>query len=891
MMKNNKPIIIDHGSIPVFRNSIYDENIINNEKIRKIVLDYFIAQKLTCFLKFGTIRENLKKNLNKKEITGYATCGYTKDHIKKYYFNFEKVCAEKYILSITSEGEEVVKHTSKPKFRQLRGNERKQFQKECAIEPIELIHMKQTIGKDPQLAEDGNTQSMFNKHVLIKARSEYRAKDDLVKNCDIADLFAQFDLQDPKDLYIQKVSYPMEAQLYSQSQLDLLVKAPQHLFYDATGNLARPPTCHDHFIQRCYYYAGVIKMNNKIIPIMELITVKHDTATLIGFLTNVMAKIQANVPRINKPFLSITIDWSWPSIHAFMKSVNNITFLAYLNIKFYKKNVETTPLFICYSHFCKIISTQINKRFSNNYLLSGFLKNVFRILANCSNMEEIEKFFWKFVFICSNEYKNDDVQTKFDEFSNMLDKEPKFDENDDDEIIEEWKEEFGPNTKDPLYKKSPYYEKFLKIYESIQKLISNDHNNRNQEKNVLFAKDFCVYVIKHYMPYIIIWNYGIINERKNNSLAENHFKNMKHIYATEKNYKIGRFINICKDTLKLLLNYIQFNKVFDDRKYLKRKAVSNTTDEDEEGLNTNSHRKLSFKNKEENKEKCNILSPSPISNDHKLSSQNVSHYTSSKENFVLGVYKYAPFKIYNTDFQSLNGLNDRMLDDSIIDITSQILLEDSMDCAYLDSIATREILFNENDASERFNYIKNLNLIGKQILFCPLVSHNHWNLLVFYLKTGKAYKLSSINKHEVENEKMIKVRFQDVFKLYNKMHNSTIKTRLDFSDFYDVAQQITNSNDCGIFVMHFIEQIMKSLNFSGLEQEFNTTTYRKKISQLLLDYPEDVSNACLKCGENLLEVITNWISCVACSRWIHFKCCNEDEEVMNSENYKCFLCI
>lgn len=171
----------------------------------------------------------------------------------------------------------------------------------------------------------------------------------------------------------------MEAQLYSEAQFKLLTKEPLDLYFDATGSVVRPPTCHDHFCQRVYYYAGVVKYNSKIIPVMELISVKHDTGTLIGFLTNVNAKISSIVPKISRPFRSITIDWSWPSINAIMKAFNNISFLDYLNIHFHKKNVDTKPLFICYSHFMKIIADQINKRFSQNNILSCFLKDVFRI--------------------------------------------------------------------------------------------------------------------------------------------------------------------------------------------------------------------------------------------------------------------------------------------------------------------------------------------------------------------------------------------------------------------------------------------------------------------------------------------------------------------------------
>lgn len=110
-------------------------------------------------------------------------------------------------------------------------------------------------------------------------KSEYKSVHDLVKNCDLFDLIAQADKK--AEDYIQKASCPMEAYLYSAKQIEVLGKGEYDLYFDATGTVVRQPSCHDHFSQRCYYYAGVIRVKNEIVPVMELISCKHDTATLI----------------------------------------------------------------------------------------------------------------------------------------------------------------------------------------------------------------------------------------------------------------------------------------------------------------------------------------------------------------------------------------------------------------------------------------------------------------------------------------------------------------------------------------------------------------------------------------------------------------------------------
>lgn len=575
-----KPLI-NHGNTMIKHADLYDGEVLNKEKFRNIILDYFTKLKISCFLKFGTIRENIKTKIN-KQVTAYAHCMYKKDHVKKFFYSLEKVSCDTFKLTATSEGIDIENHKkSKLKFRQLKGEARRKFQVENQVEAIEMINLKQAVGKDPELAEHGNTQNMVNKAVLLKARSEYRSNSDFIKNCDIGDLFAFYDGQDKDKKYLQKASNPMEAQLYSNEQINLLANGPQHLYFDATGTLVRPPQCHNHDCKRCFYYAGVIKVGGKIVPIMELITIKHDTASLICFLTNVMATIGSHKPRIKLPFSSVTIDWSWPSIHAIMIAFNNITFIEYLNIKYYNKEIELIPVFICYSHFIKIIADQIKKRFNSNYVLSSFLKDIFRVMANCTSVTDLDSVFCMFIQICCSEFSNKCVATKLKELGQILKTErvENLDESDEKEI-EEWKCDYGPSQADPLYKKSPYHTKYYGLYQKCVMLIEKGEGEGCKQKNVLYCKEFCEYVIKHYMPYVVLWNYMIIGERRNNSMVENHFKNVKHIYVAGKNHKIGRFISILKEVLDLLLNYVQFKNVFEDRSTKKAKRQTKKNDDE-----------------------------------------------------------------------------------------------------------------------------------------------------------------------------------------------------------------------------------------------------------------------------------------------------------------------
>lgn len=89
-----QPIIFHHGNTTVSRDSICNGDQLNKENVRNVIFEFFIKQKISCFLKFGTIRRNSVTNLNKKEITAYALfilCVYKNDHEKKYLFSFETI--------------------------------------------------------------------------------------------------------------------------------------------------------------------------------------------------------------------------------------------------------------------------------------------------------------------------------------------------------------------------------------------------------------------------------------------------------------------------------------------------------------------------------------------------------------------------------------------------------------------------------------------------------------------------------------------------------------------------------------------------------------------------------------------------------------------------------
>lgn len=189
-----------------------------------------------------------------------------------------------------------------------------------------------------------------------------------------------------------------------------------------------------------------------------------------------------------------------------------------------------------------------------------------------------------------------------------------------------------------------------------------------------------------------------------------------------------------------------------------------------------------------------------------------------------------------------------------------------------------------------FKLIQAQPLAEKEILMGPMMSNNHWVLYVFFLKTGEVVKLSSLKNYRIENEKHVTSRFRELFRKFNSLNEARIKTRLHLVEYLKTPQQKMSSNDCGVFVISFIENILKSSSLKNIEKGVDINMYRRHIGKLLLDYPDeqDVTNSCIKCGCKALDFSVHWVKCVVCLRWIHVTCIKKVNDI--PKRFECFLC-
>lgn len=182
-------------------------------------------------------------------------------------------------------------------FRQFRGEFRKNEQEKLNnVTPYNRFLAK-IDNIDLNLLEKGNTQFLIKKDILRKAKSEFKKRKDLVTDCDVMDVMYKYSTQNDDDKYIYSVTDPLFIVLFRKDFLKYLIqKGGAVLYFDATGNVARKPKCHpEHKCKKVYYYAIVTKFNNITVPIIELISAKHDTISIKKFLLDLVSEIPASL--------------------------------------------------------------------------------------------------------------------------------------------------------------------------------------------------------------------------------------------------------------------------------------------------------------------------------------------------------------------------------------------------------------------------------------------------------------------------------------------------------------------------------------------------------------------------------------------------------------------
>ncbi|KAI4459349.1 hypothetical protein MML48_6g00009974 [Holotrichia oblita] len=238
---------------------------------------YLLSKKLNIVNNVCVINFKNKRHIKAKDqYKIYAYCSHPM--CKKFIItidNISKSC--EHLVTVVSTSRDYF-HSTKL-TRQLKGEERKIAKRELEyVRPIQAKYNRIQKASSPSIIA-GNLQDIKSDNVIRKARSEKLAALDRHKD-DIIDMLL---MQRQNCGYIKMVGQPFTIYIFSKKQVELVSEIIRNkstlpiLHLDATGNVVRNP---QNMRKRILYYAAVVNIEGRILPILEMHTCDHDSVTI-----------------------------------------------------------------------------------------------------------------------------------------------------------------------------------------------------------------------------------------------------------------------------------------------------------------------------------------------------------------------------------------------------------------------------------------------------------------------------------------------------------------------------------------------------------------------------------------------------------------------------------
>lgn len=273
---------------------------VSTEAIRNAIINVLIQAQHPCVISFRTLNIDKKSN-----IVQYGKCKY-KNHKQKFKFIIN--CNN--ILYVYIIGKSVANHGEDMQYYQLRGLRRSATKMDLNHISSQMTCLKQFELINTNLLSCGNSQKIVRQCVMRQARCEKKAEKDAIKGCSVMDVIHKKSNENIQDTYIYSVTDPLQVTLLKRNNLTLLKNKNLIIYIDATGGLVKnPKCCPNHDFTRILYYACIIKIEDFIFPIAELISAKHDTNAISKFLGDFKKEVNSMKPSIAVPTTFI-MDWS-----------------------------------------------------------------------------------------------------------------------------------------------------------------------------------------------------------------------------------------------------------------------------------------------------------------------------------------------------------------------------------------------------------------------------------------------------------------------------------------------------------------------------------------------------------------------------------------------------
>lgn len=534
-------------------------DITENSEIRHIaVRNKLESEGISCVMSFKGSRINKMKKFCDFTVIEYAICKHR--NCRKYKIIYA-VMGDNIKMQLFFKGAKYVNHKEECSY-WLKGVERKIAKDRLRKSLPNIVRYEDLMKVDSELFLDGNWQTLRSLPVYQKARSEAFADGDKHRD-PVLDLLLRAKEQVAEQRYIQHPDGRTLVYLYSKEQINTLIKKGEKVdaYFDATGSVVRP-TQYD-MGHRVLYYALVVNVQSKVIPIAELVSSKQDSATIMAFLLQFKHFSRVTCNKSWPMFNTIVTDWSFALMTSVCQAFNDMTLYMYLKICYRfvthclddSRFASAVVIKTCCAHFIKMICRKLaTLKYNRN--VKNTIVDAVGVLLQCKCMKQLEYQFENVLILLLNPKFDDNVKRAVkqlssesymnsDDFFNLSDQDSCFEDDDDETVRGE-------------YITSPFFLHFFKIYDKVLNTVGDCNAETDEEtRNQYRSQEFCLYLLKRLMPFVPLWTDILGSGRHSNSNVESWFKILKtEVLNKQTNVKIGRFVELLKNRIKMDLKTV-----------------------------------------------------------------------------------------------------------------------------------------------------------------------------------------------------------------------------------------------------------------------------------------------------------------------------------------------
>lgn len=915
-----------------------DKDIFCTSEVRhRTSKNLLLQHSISCVVVFKGHRMNKRRRNGLHSFVEYARCKHPNCRFYKFQWNFEVSSA---ILQIYYKGPKSINHFGQQAY-PLRGSERTEVKNTLKTTMPNVLRQTEIESVNDEMALEGNWQGLRSLAVYQKARSESISEEDRHKD-PLLDIVVRYIEQEKGEEYIQLPNGRTLIYMYSRHQVSSLVPRCKQVtaYFDATGSVVRRST-YDHK-RRILYYALIINSGGSVIPIAELISSMHDSATITTFLINFKHFVRTSCRRTWPLFDMVVTDWSSALMTSVCQGFNEMTLYTYLKVCYkYITNREhysmpsVVVLKLCCAHFIKMICNRLSKAGKTGTGRKVIVDAV-GVLLQCTSLEELTFQFENVVILLLSPTLDNKTKVAIKELTSTT--------CDISEDILSQRKEYNEYYEDEdsvrgEYTTSPFFVHFFKVYDKIDSSVNRSASKSDGKANPHYSESFCVYLLHKVMPFAPLWSNILDKGSLSNANVETWFKTVKkEILRGQSNVKAGRFVNLLNKRVLTDLKAVdlQIGKKPKISTSCKEKIHGNIKDVDnphavegwEKRKRTKGYlyrrhlTKLKEKLKSETDESKSVVkllddgdgietkpeNKSTITEESRGSNAlenglllNNEFYMSAAfiDKFIVGRYSYLGITINlsSADYKTLVSTNnhcekplnksERWVADYCIDAMSFVTLRNFPDIYYIDTISTYLMLEGQVKNYTKFvPFVKSFHEVN-YIIMPYLMNQNHWLLIVLDMEEHIIYIINPSDSCLIE-EAVVYNKIKRYFVARDRLHDSeklNIRKWKTCSISKVPKQKSDDIINCGVYVMYYITAFakcksMKNFDLTSNIQSFDPEEFRCTVQNVLLITSDVVYDKCLICGTHDDRA---YIQCYCCQRWLHITSCSglSDETLPN----------